>query len=131
MPLFHMEHCVFAAFLSNGRTYVDCGRPCEKHDLRLRDRLGVEHPVKVDVGCRNTVYHAKAQSGATYLAEFVARGLRRVRVELVDEDAARTSALLGAYRALLGGALEPAALLSRLKVVGQLGVTEGTLAARL
>ena len=130
MPLFHMEHCVFAAFLSNGRTYVDCGRPCEKHDVRLRDRLGVEHPVKVDVGCRNTVYHAKAQSGAGYLAEFVARGLRRVRVELVDEDCARAQSLITTYRSFLDGALSDRALLARLKVESQLGVTEGTLAIR-
>lgn len=128
MPLFHMEHCVFAAFLSNGHTHLDCGRPCEKHELRLRDRLGVEHPVKVDVGCRNTVYHAKAQSGANYLADFVARGLRRVRVELVDEDGPRASALIGAYQELLRGELTPASLVARLKVASQLGVTEGTLA---
>ncbi len=128
MPLFHMEHCVFAAFLSNGHTHLDCGRVCEKHELRLRDRLGVEHPVKVDVGCRNTVYHAKAQSGAGYLAEFVARGLRRVRVELVDEDGPRSAALIRTYQQLLRGGITPAALLSRLKVASQLGVTEGTLA---
>ncbi|MBE2212554.1 MAG: U32 family peptidase [Opitutaceae bacterium] len=128
MPLFHMEHCVFAAFLSNGHTHLDCGRVCEKHEVRLRDRLGIEHPVKVDVGCRNTVYHAKAQSGANYLSEFVARGLRRVRVELVDEDGPRTATLIRAYQALLRGEIAPPDLLSRLKVASQLGVTEGTLA---
>jgi len=128
MPLFHMEHCVFAAFLSNGHTHLDCGRVCERHEVRLRDRLGVEHPVKVDVGCRNTVYHAKAQSGAGYLAEFVERGLRRVRVELVDEDGPRTHTLIRAYQELLRGEIAPAALLARLKVASQLGVTEGTLA---
>jgi len=128
MPLFHMEHCVFAAFLSDGHTHLDCGRVCERHEVRLRDRLGIEHPVKVDVGCRNTVYHAKAQSGANYLGEFIARGLRRVRVELVDEDGPRTAALIRAYQELLHGEIAPAALLARLKVASQLGVTEGTLA---
>ncbi len=128
MPLFHMEHCIFAAFLSNGHSHLDCGRPCEKHEVRLRDRLGIEHPVKVDVGCRNTVYHAKAQSGASYLAGFIARGLRRVRVELVDEDAERATALIEAYQQLLRGELTPSALVNRLAVANQLGVTEGTLA---
>jgi putative protease len=128
MPLFHMEHCVFAAFLSDGHTHLDCGRVCERHEVRLRDRLGIEHPVKVDVGCRNTVYHAKAQSGANYLGEFIARGLRRVRVELVDEDGPRTAALIRAYQELLRGEIAPPALLARLKVASQLGVTEGTLA---
>ncbi|MBV8224423.1 MAG: U32 family peptidase, partial [Verrucomicrobia bacterium] len=31
MPMFHMEHCVFAAFLSNGTDYTNCGRPCDRH----------------------------------------------------------------------------------------------------
>ncbi len=130
MPMFHMEHCVFAAFLSEGRSHLDCGRPCDRHELRLRDRLGVEHPVKVDVGCRNTVYHALAQSGAAHLGTFLGLGLRHVRVELVDEDAARVRALLEAYQALLRGELAPAALVRRLRVESRLGVTEGTLAVR-
>src|SRR5204862_7124420 len=66
MPMFHMEHCVFAAFLSKGRTFLDCGRPCEKHSVRLRDRVGMEHPLKADVGCRNTLFNAVAQTGARF-----------------------------------------------------------------
>ena len=31
MPMFHMEHCVFCAFLSSGTDYTNCGRPCDKH----------------------------------------------------------------------------------------------------
>ena len=46
MPMFHMEHCVFCAFLSKGKDYHDCGRPCDKHDVRLRDRTGAQHPLK-------------------------------------------------------------------------------------
>ena len=30
MPMFHMEHCVFAHTLSTGKDYRDCGRPCER-----------------------------------------------------------------------------------------------------
>jgi putative protease len=46
MPMFHMEHCVFCAFLSDGTDYTNCGRPCDKHDVRVRDRVGAEHPLK-------------------------------------------------------------------------------------
>ena len=64
MPMFHMEHCVFCAFLSDGTDYTNCGRPCDKHDVRVRDRVGAEHPLKADAGCRNTVFNALAQTGA-------------------------------------------------------------------
>ena len=64
MPLFHMEHCVIAALLSEGRDHKTCGRPCDRHQVSLRDRAGMDHPVEADVGCRNTVFHAAAQSAA-------------------------------------------------------------------
>src|SRR5690606_14591549 len=46
MPEFHMEHCVFAAFLSNGTSFRDRGKPCEKHDVKLKDPYGNMHFLK-------------------------------------------------------------------------------------
>jgi len=128
IPMFHMEHCVFAAFLSKGTDASNCGRPCDTHNMKLRDRVGVEHPVKADVGCRNTVYHAKAQSGADFLRSFIDAGARVFRVELLEEDAAKSRTILQSYRELIDGtAADAAALFRRLNVVKQLGVTSGTL----
>ncbi|TVR49313.1 MAG: U32 family peptidase [Puniceicoccaceae bacterium] len=129
MPMFHMEHCVYAAFLSEGKSHLDCGRPCERHRVSLRDRVGVAHPVGVDVGCRNTVYHAKAQSAAAFVDAFRALGLNRFRIELLNETPAETTRLITAYRELLGGAVDAATLLDRLGAANQLGVTGGTLLA--
>jgi putative protease len=125
--MFHMEHCVFAAFLSKGKDFTDCGRPCEKHDVRLRDRVGMSHPLKADVGCRNTLYHGKAQSGALYGGAFQAQGVRDFRIELLDEDAEKTTAILQGYQQLLSGSISPDDLLADLHAVSQLGVTSGTL----
>jgi putative protease len=128
LPMFHMEHCVLAAFLSNGTDATNCGRPCDRHNVKLRDRIGVEHPLKADVGCRNTVFHAKAQSGADFLRSFVDAGARVFRVELLEEDAAKTRTILKSYRELLDGTMtDSAVLVRRLNVVKQLGVTSGTL----
>jgi putative protease len=128
IPMFHMEHCVFAAFLSNGTDATNCGRPCDHHNVKLRDRIGAEHPLKADVGCRNTVYHAKAQSGGDFVRSFAEAGARVFRVELLDEDAAKTRAILQAYHDLIDGtAADAAASFRRLNVVKQLGVTNGTL----
>ena len=127
MPMFHMEHCVFAAFMSQGRTFLDCGRPCEKHSVKLRDRVGMEHPLKADVGCRNTLFNAQAQTGARYFSELRAAGLRRFRVELLEEDAAGVARLLRTYRGLLAGDEEGTELWRNLKAQSKLGVTLGTL----
>lgn len=130
MPMFHMEHCVFAAFLSEGKDHTDCGRPCESHRAHLRDRIGMRHPLRADVGCRNTLFNAVAQTGAGYFNELRAAGLRSFRVELLEEDAVRTGEIIRAYQALLSGATEGADLWRALRANAQLGVTKGTLEAR-
>ena len=127
MPMFHMEHCVFCSFLSRGKDFRDCGRPCEKHEVRLRDHTGAAHPVKADAGCRNTVFNARAQTGAEYAREFVDAGIRRFRVEFLDEDEASMRRTLERYRKLLAGEIEGAGLWRELNALGQLGVTRGTL----
>ena len=129
MPMFHMEHCVYAAFLSEGKTFLDCGRPCETHRIHLKDRVGVAHPVQVDVGCRNTVYHARSQTGASFLGSFLAAGLRAFRVELLDENHVDSVRLIRGYQDLLDGRIEASELIRGMKVADQLGVTAGTLLA--
>jgi putative protease len=127
MPMFHMEHCAFAAFLSEGTDFTNCGRPCEKHRVALRDRVGVEHPLKADVGCRNTLFNASAQTGAPYFETLRDAGLRRFRVELLDEDRRRAEEILRAYLELLSGHNDGAATWRRLRATPRLGVTKGTL----
>lgn len=35
LPMFHMEHCVFCALLSEGTDFTNCGRPCDRHEVKL------------------------------------------------------------------------------------------------
>jgi putative protease len=130
MPMFHMEHCVFAAFLSKGSSYLDCGRPCEKHRVHLRDRTGVEHPLRADVGCRNTLFNAAAQTGAHFYERLYAAGLRRFRVELLEENREQSERILRAYQGLITRERNGADLWKHLRAKSQLGVTAGTLATK-
>jgi putative protease len=125
MPMFHMEHCVFCAFLSKGKDYRDCGRPCDVHDVRLRDRVGAEHPVKADVGCRNTVFNSQAQTGAEYVERMLGLGVRHFRVEFLNETAAGVATTISKYRQLLRGEITGSQLWRDLKLFNQLGVTRG------
>lgn len=127
MPLFHMEHCVFCAFLSSGKDYHDCGRPCEKHRVALRDRTGALLPLKADAGCRNTVFNPRAQTGAEFLDRLTNRGARHFRIEFADESPEEVVRTLRAYHALLNGRTDGAALWRELKLINQLGVTRGQL----
>ncbi len=125
MPMFHMEHCVFCAFLSSGKDYHDCGRPCDKHRVALRDRVGAELPLKADAGCRNTVFNNRAQTGAEYAARLLELGARSFRVEFVTETADEVTRTLTRYGQLLRGEISGAELWRELKLLNQLGVTRG------
>ncbi|MBI2496751.1 MAG: U32 family peptidase [Opitutae bacterium] len=127
MPMFHMEHCVFCAFLSTGRDYRDCGRPCDAHRVALRDRVGAEHPLKADAGCRNTVYNSRAQTGAEYAARLLDLGARSFRIEFLNESADEVRRTVDRYRQLLAGRITGAELWRELKLINQLGVTRGQL----
>ena len=125
MPMFHMEHCVFCAFLSSGTDFRNCGRPCDVHDVRLRDRVGAEHPVKADVGCRNTVFNALAQTGAEYMSRMIELGVRHFRVEFLNETPEQVTQTIAKYRQLLRGEITSTQLWRELKLFNQLGVTRG------
>ena len=125
IPMFHMEHCVFCAFLSKGKDYRDCGRPCDTHDLKLKDRVGAEHPVKADAGCRNTVFNSMAQTGADYAAQMISLGVRYFRIEFLNESPEMVTQTISKYRQLLRGEITGQEVWRELKLLNQLGVTRG------
>lgn len=127
MPMFHMEHCVFCAFLSEGTDFTNCGRPCDKHEVHLRDRVGQLHRLTADVGCRNTLFNGRAQSGARFFAALREAGLRRFRVEFLDEGKDTAIETIRTYEALLRSEIDGGALFSKLRAESRLGVVEGTL----
>ena len=127
MPLFHMEHCVFAALLSAGRDHRTCGRPCDRHEVKVRDRAGFEHPLEADVSCRNTVFHARAQSAAEWIAPLRERNVRRFRIELVRESAEEVTRLVSGYRSLAFGTGDHIQVVGNLRVQQGYGVVRGSL----
>ncbi|MBI3464541.1 MAG: DUF3656 domain-containing protein, partial [Planctomycetes bacterium] len=127
MPMFHMEHCVFAHLLSNGKDHRDCGRPCDRHRVDLRDRVGSVFPLLADTGCRNTVFNSVAQSAAEYVSRMQDVGLRHFRVELLRESPAEVGPLLDRYARVLSGQEDGRSTWRQLQVLNQIGVTRGTL----
>jgi putative protease len=107
IPIFHTEHCVFARFLTKGNSYVDCGHVCTRHNVHLRDQSGADNLVLADMGCRNTVFSATAQSGVHSLKEWIAVGGERFRIELVDESPDDVEVIVRGYIDVLNGDAKP------------------------
>jgi U32 family peptidase len=131
MPMFHMEHCVFCAFLSEGTDFTNCGRPCDTHQVKLRDRAGTEHLLQADAGCRNTVFNGVAQTGAEEVQKLIDLGARHFRIEFVHETPQQVKQTIRRYQQLLAGDITGGDLWRSLKadnpVQNQLGVTRGTI----
>ncbi len=133
IPMFHMEHCVFCAFLSPGTDRTNCGHPCDRHDVKLRDRVGKEHPLKADVGCRNTLFNAVPQSAAEFIPRLISRGARHLRIEFLDDDPASVQRIVRLYQDAMAGrraTKEPlAGTQGELSVWGHEGFADGLVTA--
>jgi len=127
LPVFHTEHCVFCRFLSTGTSYRDCGRPCEKHRVELKDSAGRAHPVIADVGCRNTVFGAEAQEASSHLDDWRAAGVRHFRLEFAHESPDQLRAVVEAFHLSLQGKMTAQKLGSELRKFAPQGTTEGSL----
>ena len=126
LPVFHTEHCVFCRFLSTGTSYKDCGRPCEKHAVELRDSSGRAHPVMADVGCRNTVFGAEAQEASAHLDAWLAAGIRHFRLEFAHESAEQVERVTRAFAGAIASG-DAGRLAAQLREVAPEGITEGSL----
>jgi putative protease len=127
LPVFHTEHCVFCRFLSNGTSYLDCGRPCEHHVVSLRDDAGRAHPVMADVGCRNTVFGAEAQHAAPHIGSWGEAGIFRFRLEFAHETSDQVERVTRAFAEALAEQISIRELEQTLSRVAPQGVTQGSL----
>jgi putative protease len=126
LPVFHTEHCVFCRFLSTGTDHTNCGHPCESHVVALRDQKGFEHPVVADVGCRNTVFEARAQTGATHLQSWLRAGIARYRLEFVQETPEQVAQTVRLYQRALEAKISSKQLERDLEHIAPQGVTQGS-----
>jgi putative protease len=127
MPSFHMEHCVFAAFLSNGSSFKDCGKPCEHHKVELKDQFGNRHYIKADQECRNTMFNATAQSAASLIPQLKEAGVSQFRVEILDEREEELMAKVLAYVDYLEGETSESELKASIGALEKYGLGSGQL----
>jgi putative protease len=128
VPMFHMEHCVFCAVLSPGTDKTNCGRPCDDHQVYLRDRVGMQHQLTADVGCRHTLFNAQPQSAAELVPALLSRGISSFRVELLDDEGTSdVRRIVDLYSQLIAGKISSQKVWRDLNAMNRVGVTRGTM----
>ena len=127
LPVFHTEHCVFCRFLSTGTSHLDCGHPCETHQIALRDERGRQHAVMADVGCRNTVFGAEVQQPGKHLKQWLEAGIVHYRVEFAHETADQVRRIVQTCTNAVLGNTSLAQWTTELRAALPAGITEGSL----
>ena len=80
---------------------------CTRHTVHLRDTSGQDNLLLADMGCRNTLFAAQAQSGAHSLSQWKQAGARHFRIELVDEGRDDVQRIVNGYKDVLDGKMKP------------------------
>jgi U32 family peptidase len=127
MPEFHMEHCVFAGFLSSGHSFRDCGKPCEKHEVKLKDPYGNWHHLKADHECRNTFFKATPQSASFLAQQLIENGVQSFRLEALNETSVEINHKILTYLKLLKGDITSQDAVTALQLVESYGLGVGQL----
>ncbi len=130
MPEFHMEHCVFAAFLSKGYSFKDCGKPCEKHEVKLKDPYGNFHFLKADHECRNTFFKAIPQSAGFLVGKLIEKGVGHFRLEALHESSQELEQKVLTYLRLLRGEVDSKSAFETLKISESYGLGLGQLSEK-
>jgi U32 family peptidase len=127
MPSFHMEHCVFATFLSTGSSIADCGMVCRQHKVELKDEKGILHPLQADQECRNTMFNGVPQSIASLIPTLKKCGVQFFRLEALTENASELRKKVAGTIKVLKGEWSGEQLKQELGCIERFGVTEGQL----
>ena len=119
---------MFAAFMSEGSSFRDCGKPCEEHRLELKDQFGNHHQIKADQECRNTMFNAVPQSAAKLIPALVSNGVSELRFEaLYERGAELEKKILGYARLLENQNVElTKEIISHIGVLEKYGLSDGT-----
>jgi putative protease len=125
MPSFHMEHCVFASFLSDGSSIKDCGMPCVNNNVGIVDNKKINHPVLADQECRNTMFNGVPQSAGSMIPKLLSLGVKNYRIEALTEDADVLREKVLAYIDVLSGVSDAKVLYKNLGIIEKYGISEG------
>ncbi len=127
LPAFYMEHCLYAACLTSAERFPRCGQICSRRHIDIIDHKGARHSLVPDAECRNTLYLQRPQSALTFVPDFIELGIRRFRLEMLDESPSEVADKTRLYTEALRGRLS---LKTAARLVGaeeRYGVSQGQL----
>ena len=125
IPMFHMEHCVFCAFLSPGTDATNCGRPATitTSSSATGSARSIHSRPTWAAGTPSSTPCPRRRPSTCPGSSLMVPGT--LRIEFLDEDAASVERIIGLYRDALAGRRDAKKLWRELKATNQYGVTRG------
>ncbi len=127
LPAFYMEHCLYAATLTNAERFPFCKQICSKHHIDVLDRKGALHTLVPDAECRNTLYLERPQSALNFIDRFRELGVYRFRLEMLDENPSEVADKTRLYAQALHGKFSRTVAAKLIGAEEKYGVAEGQL----
>ncbi len=119
MPMFHMEHCVFCAFLSSGKDYHEiAGGPATTTMCGCADRVGRGASAQGGTRAAGTRFTIRRRRRARNLwsVSLALRGVRHFRMEFLNETPEEVARTIAKYRQIVAGGNFRRATLARTKI---------------
>lgn len=127
LPAFYMEHCLYAAHLTKAERFPHCGKICLKRHIDILDHKGALHSLVPDAECRNTLYLERPQSALNFVPDFLKLGVRRFRLEMLEESPSEVADKTRLYTEALRGRLSPKTAARLIGAEERYGVSQGQL----
>lgn len=127
LPAFYMEHCLYAANLTEAERFPYCKQICSKHHIDIFDHKGALHSLVPDAECRNTLYLERPQSALNLVPTFKKCGVYRFRLEMLEENAAEVADKTRLYAQAIRGKLSLATASKLIGAEEKYGVSQGQL----
>lgn len=127
MPAFHMEHCLFAAHLTEAARFPECGKICLKNSIEVLDHKGERHYLQADAECRNTLFTGKPQSAFKLFPALREKGVFRFRLEMLQDHPQTVRKKTETALKLLKGEISPEEAIHETRAEEKYGVSEGQL----
>lgn len=127
LPAFYMEHCLYAANLTDAERFPYCKQICSKHHIDILDHKGALHSLVPDAECRNTLYLERPQSALNLVPTFKKLGVHKFRLEMLEESAAEVADKTRLYAQAIRGKLSLATAAKLIGAEEKYGVSQGQL----
>jgi Collagenase and related proteases len=72
--------------------------PCRGQDFYLRDRMGMEFPVKTDMYCRSHIFNSKVLSMLESIGDIIDSGVNILHLEMLNETQNDTERIVKAFK---------------------------------